>query len=151
MLLDDGAVRLRVREVDATDVHTVVEIGGVLSNNKGINLPGVDVSVPAMSEKDVDDLRWALSMPVDMIALSFVRRASDVDDVRKVMNEVGVLLPLIAKIEKPQAVENLDGDRRGLRRLHGGPWRPRGGAAARGGPAGAEADHRHGRAATPSR
>jgi pyruvate kinase len=108
VLLDDGRVRLRVRDVDATDVRTVVEIGGVLSNNKGINLPGVDVSAPALSGKDVDDLRWALSMPVDMIALSFVRRASDFDDVRKIMNEMGVRVPVIAKIEKPQAVKNLD-------------------------------------------
>ncbi len=108
VLLDDGRVRLRVRAVDGTDVHTVVEIGGVLSNNKGINLPGVEVSVPAMSDKDVDDLRWALSLPVDMIALSFVRRASDVEDVRKVMEEVGVLVPVVAKIEKPQAIDNLD-------------------------------------------
>ncbi|HEY6697688.1 MAG TPA: pyruvate kinase [Acidimicrobiales bacterium] len=108
VLLDDGRVRLRVRDVDATDVRTVVEIGGVLSNNKGINLPGVDVSAPALSGKDVDDLRWALSMPVDMIALSFVRRAADFDDVRRIMNEMGVRVPVVAKIEKPQAVENLD-------------------------------------------
>ena len=108
VLLDDGRVRLRVRDVDTTDVRTVVEIGGVLSNNKGINLPGVHVSAPALSGKDVEDLRWALSMPVDMVALSFVRRASDVRDVRDVMDEVGVHIPVIAKIEKPQAVDNLD-------------------------------------------
>ncbi len=108
VLLDDGQVALRVREVDGTDVHTVVEIGGVLSNNKGINLPGVDVSASTLSAKDVVDLRWALSQPVDMIALSFVRRASDVDEVRKVMDELGVWVPVIAKIEKPQAVDNLD-------------------------------------------
>ena len=108
VLLDDGRVRLRVREIDGGDVRTVVEIGGTLSDNKGINLPGVDVSAPAMSAKDVEDLRWALALPVDLIALSFVRRASDVDDVRKVMNEVGVWVPVIAKIEKPQAIENLD-------------------------------------------
>jgi len=108
VLLDDGRLRLRVTEVSGSDVHTIVEVGGVLSNNKGINLPGVDVSAPAMSSKDVEDLRWALSKPVDMIALSFVRRASDVDQVHEIMAEAGVRLPVIAKIETPQAVDNLD-------------------------------------------
>jgi len=108
VLLDDGALRLRVTGVSETDVTTEVEVGGTLSNSKGINLPGVDVSAPALSARDVEDLRWALSMPVDMVALSFVRRASDVDAVRAVMDEVGVRLPVVAKIEKPQALENLD-------------------------------------------
>ncbi|MDP3969727.1 MAG: pyruvate kinase [Nocardioides sp.] len=108
VLIDDGRVRLRVVEVDGDDVHTEVIIGGRLSNNKGINLPGVAVSVPALSEKDIEDLRWALRMTVDFIALSFVRTASDVEDVRRVMDEEGVHLPVIAKIEKPQAIENLD-------------------------------------------
>ncbi len=108
VLLDDGRLRLRVTEVDDTDVRTLVEVGGALSNNKGINLPGVAVSAPAMSDKDIEDLRWALSKPVDMVALSFVRRASDADHVHKVMAEVGVRIPVIAKIEKPQAIDNLD-------------------------------------------
>ncbi|CAN5644868.1 pyruvate kinase [soil metagenome] len=108
VLLDDGRLRLRVTEVDDTDVQTLVEVGGALSNNKGINLPGVAVSAPAMSDKDIEDLRWALSKPVDMVALSFVRRASDADQVHKVMAEVGVRVPVIAKIEKPQAIDNLD-------------------------------------------
>ena len=96
-------------------------VGGRVSDNKGINLPGVPVSVPAMSEKDVEDLRWALHLTVDFIALSFVRSAKDVDDVRRVMKEEGVLLPVIAKIEKPQAIDNLNEIVRGVRRLHGGP------------------------------
>ena len=108
VLLDDGRVRLRVLKVDATDVRCSVEIGGVLSNNKGINLPGVDVSAPALTDKDLEDLRWALTLPADMVALSFVRKGSDVDAVRQVMDEVGVHIPVIAKIEKPQAVDNLD-------------------------------------------
>ncbi|HET7351663.1 MAG TPA: pyruvate kinase [Marmoricola sp.] len=108
VLIDDGKVRLRVTEVDGTEVHTEVVVGGKVSNNKGINLPGVAVSVPAMSEKDVEDLRWALHLTVDFIALSFVRSAKDVEDVRRVMREEGVLLPVIAKIEKPQAIDNLD-------------------------------------------
>ena len=81
---------------------------GRISDHKGINLPGVPVSVPAMSEKDIEDLRWALHLTVDFIALSFVRSGKDVEDVRKVMREEGVLLPVIAKIEKPQAIDNLD-------------------------------------------
>ncbi len=108
ILIDDGKVRLQVSSVEDTDVHTVVVTGGKISNHKGINLPGVAVSVPAMSEKDIADLRWGLHLTVDFIALSFVRSAKDVEDVRRIMREEGVLLPVIAKIEKPQAIENLD-------------------------------------------
>ena len=109
LLIDDGKVRLRVTRVeDGTDVVTEVLVGGKVSNHKGINLPGVAVSVPALSDKDERDLRFALGLSVDFIALSFVRDAKDVDDVRKVMDEVGVRVPVIAKIEKPQAIENLD-------------------------------------------
>src|SRR5690349_3429491 len=108
ILIDDGKVRLRVTEVDGTDVHTQVVVGGRVSDHKGINLPGVPVSVPAMSEKDIEDLRWALHLTVDFIALSFVRSGKDVEDVRRIMREEGVLLPVIAKIEKPQAIDNLD-------------------------------------------
>ncbi len=109
ILIDDGKVRLRVDSVDGQDVHTTVMVGGKVSDNKGINLPGVAVSVPALSEKDVEDLRWALRIGVDFIALSFVRSATDVDDVHKVMDEEGRRIPVIAKIEKPQALEAIDG------------------------------------------
>lgn len=108
LLIDDGKVRLRVKEVDDTDVLTEVLVGGKVSNNKGINLPGVAVSVPALSDKDEEDLRFALGLTVDFIALSFVRDAKDVDDVRAIMDEMGVHVPVIAKIEKPQAIDNLD-------------------------------------------
>jgi pyruvate kinase len=108
ILIDDGRLQLEATEVTDTDVVTKVVIGGDVSNNKGINLPGVAVSVPAMSEKDTEDLRWALQAGVDMIALSFVRSASDVDLVHQVMDEEGRRIPVIAKIEKPQAVANLD-------------------------------------------
>ncbi|MGB5951403.1 MAG: pyruvate kinase, partial [Ornithinimicrobium sp.] len=107
LLIDDGKIHLRAVEVSDTDVVTEVVIGGEVSNNKGINLPGAAVSVPALSEKDADDLRWALKAGVDLIALSFVRSAADVDDVHAIMDEVGFRRPVIAKIEKPQAVENL--------------------------------------------
>ena len=108
ILIDDGKIHLRVSEVDGADVHTDVEVGGVVSDHKGINLPGVAVSVPALSEKDEEDLRWALRVSVDFIALSFVRTGSDAERVREIMAEEGVTLPVIAKIEKPQAIENLN-------------------------------------------
>ena len=109
ILIDDGKIRLRVLEVvDGTDVRCEVLVGGRVSNNKGINLPGVAVSVPALSDKDEADLRFALSLSVDFVALSFVRDAQDAEDVRRIMREVGVMVPVIAKIEKPQAIDNLD-------------------------------------------
>jgi pyruvate kinase len=108
VLIDDGKIHLRVVEVAGNDVDTEVEVGGEVSNNKGINLPGVAVSVPALSEKDEEDLRWALRVSVDFIALSFVRTGADVDRVREIMREEGVMLPVIAKIEKPQAIDNLE-------------------------------------------
>ncbi|MHB1488902.1 MAG: pyruvate kinase, partial [Cellulomonas sp.] len=107
ILIDDGRVQVRIIEVSGPRVVTRVEVGGPVSNNKGLNLPGVAVSVPAMSDKDEADLRWALNIGADLIALSFVRNASDYDDVRRIMEEEGRVLPVIAKIEKPQAVENL--------------------------------------------
>jgi len=108
LLVNDGRVALRAVEVDDRQVVTEVVTGGEVSNNKGINLPGVAVNVPALSEKDEDDLRWALRAGVDMIALSFVRNASDIQRVHEIMDEEGRRLPVIAKIEKPQAVDNLE-------------------------------------------
>jgi pyruvate kinase len=108
VLINDGVVALEVVSVDGPRVVTRVVEGGVLSNNKGINLPGAAVNVPALSEKDKDDLRFALRMGVDMVALSFVRNAKDIEDVHTVMDEVGRRVPVIAKIEKPQAVEAME-------------------------------------------
>ncbi|RNI18142.1 pyruvate kinase [Flexivirga caeni] len=107
LLIDDGKVCLRAQEVTDTDVHTEVVEGGTVSNNKGINLPGVAVSVPALSEKDEADLRWALQLGTDVVALSFVRDASDIRRAHEIMAEEGRRVPVIAKVEKPQAVENL--------------------------------------------
>ena len=107
ILIDDGKVTVQVTEVKGNDVITKVIQPGMVSNNKGLNLPGVAVSVPAMSEKDVADLRWGLKAGADFIALSFVRNAADIKDVHKIMDEEGIRIPVIAKIEKPQAVENL--------------------------------------------
>lgn len=108
LLIDDGKVRVKVIEADDTVVTTEVIVGGPVSNNKGINLPGVAVSVPALSEKDEDDLRWGLRKGADLIALSFVRDASDVQRVHEIMAEEGRFVPVIAKVEKPQAVDNLE-------------------------------------------
>ncbi len=108
LLIDDGKVRVRVLDTDGVRVRTEVIVGGQVSNNKGINLPGVAVNVPALSEKDEDDLRWGLRIGFDYVALSFVRNASDIVRVHEIMAEEGVKLPVIAKIEKPQAVEAID-------------------------------------------
>jgi pyruvate kinase len=109
LLVDDGKVGLTVIEVDGPDVVCEVTEGGPVSNNKGLSLPGMDVSVPAMSEKDIEDLEFALELGVDFIALSFVRSPADIDLVHQVMDRVGKgRLPVIAKLEKPEAVENLE-------------------------------------------
>ena len=108
ILIDDGRVGLVVVSVGDTDVECEVVVPGTVSDHKGINLPGVAVSVPALSEKDAQDLRWGLAHGVDMVALSFVRSGEDIKPVHAVMDEVGTRMPVIAKIEKPQALENLD-------------------------------------------
>ena len=109
LLIDDGKVKVRVVETDGVVVTTEVVVAGPVSNNKGINLPGVAVNVPALSEKDEDDLRWGLKLGADLIALSFVRNAEDVTRVHEIMAEEGRRIPVIAKIEKPQAVDHLEG------------------------------------------
>ena len=107
VLVDDGRIELRVSKVEGPRVHTTVVEGGRVSDNKGFNLPGVPVSVPALSEKDVDDLRWALRTGADIVALSFVRSAKDVEAVHAIMENEGIRIPVLAKVEKPQAIENL--------------------------------------------
>ena len=108
LLVDDGKVGLECIEVDGNDVVCRVIEGGPVSNNKGVSLPGMNISVPALSEKDIADLRFALKLGVDFIALSFVRSPSDVELVHAVMDEVGRRVPIIAKLEKPEAVESLE-------------------------------------------
>ncbi|GAA2525323.1 pyruvate kinase [Microbacterium mitrae] len=108
LLIDDGKVRVEVVSTDGVDVVTKVIVAGAVSNNKGINLPGVAVNVPALSEKDEDDLRWGLRIGADLIALSFVRDARDIERVHEIMREEGKFIPTIAKIEKPQAVAALE-------------------------------------------
>ena len=108
VLINDGNVALQVVEVEGPRVRTIVIEGGIVSDHKGINLPGAAVNVPALSEKDIEDLRFALRLGCDMVALSFVRDAADVRDVHRVMDEVGRRVPVIAKVEKPQAVANME-------------------------------------------
>jgi len=107
VLVDDGRIVLEVLAVRGVAVRTRVVVGGMVSDHKGINLPGVKVSVPALTAKDEADLRWALRLRADMIALSFVQGPEDAAPARRIMDEAGVSLPLIAKIEKPQAVQAL--------------------------------------------
>ncbi len=108
VLIDDGRLRLEVLASDGHAARCRVVVGGPVSDHKGINLPGVRVSAPALSEKDADDLRFALAQAVDLVALSFVRSPADAADARGVMDAAGVRVPLLAKLEKPEAVTALE-------------------------------------------
>jgi pyruvate kinase len=108
MLIDDGRMRVEVNHVDGDDIHGIVLVGGWLKSNKGINLPGVSVSTPSISDKDKADLAWAIANDVDYIAISFVRTARDVRNLKNRIAESGRSIPVIAKIEKPEAVEHID-------------------------------------------
>lgn len=107
LLVDDGKLALEVLGADDTDVECLVVEGGPVSNHKGLSLPNVNISVPALSEKDISDMKFALNLGVDLIAMSFVRHPNDVHLGHKVMDEVGVRRPIIAKVEKPEAVARL--------------------------------------------
>jgi pyruvate kinase len=107
ILVDDGRILLEVTGTDGPRVRTRVLVGGTVSDHKGLNIPGASLSAPALSAKDEEDLRFALGLRADMIALSFVRAPGDADPVRAIMDEMGTRVPLIAKIEKPQAVDTL--------------------------------------------
>jgi pyruvate kinase len=108
LLVDDGKVALDVTGVDGNDIRCLVVEGGPVSNHKGLSLPNVKITVPALSEKDAEDLRFALRLGVDLVALSFVRSPDDIKLVHQIMDEVGLRVPVIAKIEKPEAVEHLE-------------------------------------------
>jgi pyruvate kinase len=107
LLIDDGKVELRVVGVLGADIEVEVLDGGPVSDHKGISLPGVDVSVPPLSEKDVQDLKFALRLGVDMVAMSFVRSPEEVKLAHAIMDEVGIRVPVMAKLEKPEAVSDL--------------------------------------------
>ena len=108
LLIDDGKVAIQVTAVQGEDIRCLVTEGGPVSNNKGVSLPNVAVSVPALSEKDAEDLRFALGLGVDLVALSFVRSPDDIKLVHEIMTEVGRTVPVIAKVEKPEAVVHLE-------------------------------------------
>ncbi len=108
ILLDDGLMELEVVETDDTDVRCRVKFGGFLKDRKGINLPGTKVSAPSLTEKDLQDLDFCIRQDVDYLALSFVRRAADVLDLKKRLDAAGSKIKVISKIEKPEAVEAFD-------------------------------------------
>jgi pyruvate kinase len=109
LLVDDGKVGLVVKDVDGDDVVCEVTEGGPVSDNKGLSLPGMDVSVPALPDKDIEDLEFALGLRADFIAMSFVRSPADIDQAFQLMDRVGGgRLPVIAKLEKPEAIDNLE-------------------------------------------
>jgi pyruvate kinase len=108
VLIDDGLVRLRVEAVEHGRARCAVVVGGVVSSHKGVNLPGVPVPIPAITRKDVADLEFALELGVDYVALSFVRSAADVRDLRRLIEEASSTAHVIAKIEKREAVDALD-------------------------------------------
>ena len=108
VLVDDGRLQLEVAGVEGREIRCTVIEGGTVSDRKGLSLPGASLSVAALTEKDADDLRFALGLGVDMIALSFVRSPEDVAFVHAIMDEVGERVPVLAKIEKPEAVGRLD-------------------------------------------
>ena len=108
LLIDDGKVGVEVTSVTGNDIRCLVTEGGPVSNNKGVSLPNVAVSVPALSEKDIEDLRFALHLGADLVALSFVRSPDDIKLVHEIMNEAGIVRPVLAKVEKPEAVASLE-------------------------------------------
>jgi pyruvate kinase len=108
VLIDDGLVRLRVEEIELGRARCAVVTGGVVSSHKGVNLPGVPIPIPSITRKDMDDLELALEIGVDFVALSFVRSAADVRDLRALIEQAGSHAHVIAKIEKAEAVDALD-------------------------------------------
>ncbi|MEX1363266.1 MAG: pyruvate kinase [Nannocystaceae bacterium] len=107
ILLDDGHIELVVQGVEGSTVVTTVDQASLLTSRKGINLPGVRLQIPAMTDKDEQDLAFALALGVDTVALSFVRQPEDVEYCREQMRKHGRVIPIVAKIEKPQAIDNL--------------------------------------------
>ena len=108
ILLDDGLLEIEVKSVSGKDILTTVIAGGLLTSNKGINLPNVDIKSPALTEKDNIDLLFVLTQDVDFVALSFVRNAADLDLIHGVMDANGRRIPVISKIEKPEALVEID-------------------------------------------
>jgi pyruvate kinase len=108
ILLDDGLLELQVLAVGNDEVRCRVQVGGILKDRKGINLPGTKVSIPAITEKDLDDLAFCMTQEIDYVALSFVRQAADVLELKEILKQGKSDLRVIAKIEKPQAIDDFD-------------------------------------------
>lgn len=109
ILLDDGLIELRVVDISGNNINCIVQNGGVISNNKGINTPDTDENLPALTEKDIEDIRFGIENDFDFIAASFIRTASDVNEIRKVLREYGGEdIGIISKIENRLGVENID-------------------------------------------
>lgn len=108
ILLDDGLMSLKVNNVKGTDITCEVINGGVLTDHKGINLPGIKVGLSSITKKDIEDLYFGIKQCVDYVAISFVRTDKDVKSVKDIIKKGGVFIPVIAKLEKPEAIENLE-------------------------------------------
>ncbi|MGE4517969.1 MAG: pyruvate kinase [Desulfobacteraceae bacterium] len=108
ILLADGLMEIRVKEIKGNDITCIVESGGLLTSNKGINLPGTSLNIPALTQKDRTDLEFGLSIGVDFVALSFVRSAGDIEEIKEIIGSFGRTTPVIAKIEKHEAIEHFD-------------------------------------------
>jgi pyruvate kinase len=108
IMLHDGTKKLQVTKVNGSDIVTKVIIGGRLSNRKGVNVPGANLSISALTDKDREDVKFGIANKVDFVALSFVRRAQDVNDLRKILVDNGCKAQIISKIETPEALENID-------------------------------------------
>ena len=108
VFIDDGTMQLRVEDIVGDDVSCSIVVGGILGNRKGVNIPGADISLPALSEKDIDDIGWGIANELDYLAVSFVKNREDIVNVRRVLEERGGSMKIIAKIETRQAVDRLD-------------------------------------------
>ena len=108
ILIDDGNLQLRVESIDDQGVHTKVIYGGMLKSRKGVNLPDTDISEPSLTKKDKEDLAFGMEQDVDWIALSFVRSAGDIINLRNILNQAGKHARIIAKIERPEAIDNIE-------------------------------------------
>jgi len=108
ILIDDGNLQLEVLKVKKNKIHTKVIVGGILKSNKGINLPYTELNIPALTEKDKEDIKFGIEYNVDYIALSFVQKAKDIQKLKNIIKDYNKTIPVIAKIEKPTAIKNLD-------------------------------------------
>ena len=128
LLLDDGRIVMWVDQVDGTQIRCIVRQGGELSNNKGINRQGGGLSAPALTDKDMEDIKTAASLGIDYVAVSFPASGDDMRLARALLHAAGGQRLLVAKIERAEAVDNLERDPRCLRRHHGGARRSRRGS-----------------------